>query len=61
MTQISDGTTWPPLINSVLVVRFCSEKSAYHVGDVSLDFDCFSAVAATIAVLYDWGEQDSTY
>jgi hypothetical protein len=61
MIQVSNGSSWPPPIDCVCIASFCSEKSAYHVGDVSLDFDCCFAVAATIVVLYDWGEQDSTY
>lgn len=36
MTQISDGTSWPPLINSVHDVSFCSENCSYYFSVIRL-------------------------
>jgi hypothetical protein len=58
MTVVSNDPEWWPTISSFRGASYF--QGSWRADSLTQKFDCGFAVAALIAVVYDWGAQDDT-
>jgi hypothetical protein len=60
MTFVSNDPMWWPYINQNIFYSYWTGSSSFRgcLGDPASSFNLRFAVAASVVVIYDWGEQD---